>query len=135
MCLLRRRVAAPETLQLPSIRPPLGLINPLRRCGGREREASGGYNELGVYLGVPRPLTRDIINQEGPTLKRNGGAPEGPRNAAAGSPAQRPADFHLFFICFHNPAASVPADVFGASTPTVSIICFKRAAARRNMER
>lgn len=75
---------APSSEQLPSIHPPLRLMSPLH-CG-REREASGGYNELGVYLGVPRPLTRDIINQEGPTLKRNGGAPEGPRNAVAGPP-------------------------------------------------
>lgn len=123
-CLLTRWVAVPEKVpasllparsrlseQLPSICLSSWWIWPPhpRLHSSREpscRKACGGYNELGVYLGVPRPLTHYIINQGGPTLKRNGGPPKPGTLRPDPAGEAGAADFHLFLFVFIIPSCS-----------------------------
>lgn len=98
-------ITAPCTipsLQLMNLPPPWLHSSREPSC----RKACGGYNELGVYLGVPRPLTHDIIHQGGPTLKRNGGPPKPGTLRPDPAGEAGAADFHLFLFVFIIPSCS-----------------------------
>lgn len=99
-----RAASIHPSLQLMNLPPPPPLLHSSREPSCRK--ACGGYNELGVYLGVPRPLTHDIINQGGPTLKRNGGPPKPGTLRPDPVGEAGAADFHLFLFVFIIPSCS-----------------------------